>query len=64
MLAKELEDLNLGDFDLDWGLPNDNIDWASVDDLDESNYEKPEHNMLQCPQCHHIDRDIHFKKVK
>jgi hypothetical protein len=25
--------------------------------------DKPEHNMLECPNCHHIDRDIHFKKV-
>lgn len=64
LLGEELADLDLSDFDLDWGLPNDNIDWASVDDLDESNYEKPEHNMLECPFCHHRDRDIHFKKVK
>lgn len=64
LLGEELAELDLSDFDLDWGLPNDNIDWASVDDLEEGNYEKPEHNMLQCPQCHHIDRDIHFKKVK
>ena len=64
LLGKELAELDLSDFDLDWGLPNDNIDWASVDDLDESNYEKPEHNMLECPFCHHRDRDIHFKKVK
>lgn len=62
LLGKELAELDLSDFDLD--LPNSNIDWASVDDLDEKTYEKPEHNMLECPSCHHIDRDIHFKKVK
>lgn len=39
------------------------IDWAGVDDLSESNYEKPEHEMLECPACHHVDRKIHFKKV-
>lgn len=27
-------------------------------------FDKPEHNMLECPFCHHIDRDIHFKKVE
>ena len=62
LLGKELAEMDLSDFDLD--LPNSNIDWASVDDLDEKTYEKPEHNMLECPSCHHIDRDIHFKKVK
>lgn len=39
------------------------IDWANVDDLAEDNYEKPEHEMLECPACHHVDRKIHFKKV-
>lgn len=39
------------------------IDWDNVDDLTEETYDKPEHNMLECPNCHHIDRDIHFKKV-
>ena len=27
-------------------------------------YDEPTHNMLECPKCHHIDRDIHFKKVE
>lgn len=39
------------------------IDWASVDDLSEKSYEEPEHEMLECPACHHVDRKIHFKKV-
>lgn len=40
------------------------VDWDNVRDLSEDAYEEPEHNMLQCPKCHHIDRDIHFKKVE
>lgn len=40
------------------------IDWANVDDLSEKSYEEPEHEMLECPACHHIDRKIHFKKVE
>ena len=52
-------DMSLFDFDLD-----NSIDWNDVEDLTEESYDKPEHNMLECPNCHHIDRDIHFKKVK
>ena len=62
-LADELADLDLNDFDFNFGLPSSDIDWASVEDLDEKTYEEPEHKMLQCPHCQHIDRDIHFKKV-
>lgn len=51
-------DMSLFDFN------TDEIDWSNVDDLSEETYDKPEHNMLECPNCHHIDRDIHFKKVK
>lgn len=51
-------DMSLFDFDLD-----NAIDWNNVEDLSEETYDKPEHNMLECPNCHHIDRDIHFKKV-
>lgn len=62
-LDEELEDIlnidmSLFDFDLD-----NTIDWENVEDLTEESYDKPEHNMLECPNCHHIDRDIHFKKV-
>lgn len=34
-----------------------------VEDLKEETYEEPVYKMLQCPKCHHIDRDIHFKKI-
>ena len=40
-----------------------NINRDNIDEINEDNYEEPLHNMLECPKCHHIDRDIHFKKV-
>ena len=48
----------------DFGFETDNIDWDNVEDISETSYDKPEHTMLECPFCHHIDRDIHFKKVE
>ncbi len=47
----------------DFGFTEMNIDWNNVEEINENNYEEPEHRMLECPKCHHIDRDIHFKKV-
>lgn len=46
-----------------FGFVSSEIDWESIEDLDETTYEEPQHRMLECPKCHHIDRDIHFKKV-
>lgn len=58
-----LEDFfNFEDFGFD--DPESTIDWTAVEDLTEKTYDKPEHTMLECPFCHKIDRDIHFKKVK
>lgn len=62
-LDEELKDI----FDIDMNLfdfETDKIDWNNVEDLSNETYDKPEHNMLECPNCHHIDRDIHFKKVE
>lgn len=62
-----LLDEELGNIEIDmseFGFNNVEIDWASVEDLDEKTYEEPTHKMLECPFCHHIDRDIHFKKVE
>lgn len=64
MLAQEIEGLDFAGFDIDWQLPSDNIDWADVDDLSEETYDEPKHTMLECPACHHVDRDIHFKKIQ
>ena len=61
-LDEELDsilDIDMSMFD----FVNDDINWDNVDDLTEETYDKPEHNMLECPNCHHIDRNIHFKKV-
>jgi site-specific DNA-methyltransferase (adenine-specific) len=63
LLDTELDDILNIDMS-DFGFENIEIDWDNVEDLTTTNYDKPEHNMLECPQCHHIDRDIHFKKVK
>lgn len=62
LLSQELDsiiDINMEDF----GFEETNIDWNNVPELTEEEYEEPNHRMLECPQCHHIDRDIHFKKV-
>lgn len=63
----ELLDEELSDLDLnleDYGFENIQVDWASVEELSENTYEEPTHKMLECPKCHHVDRDIHFKKVE
>lgn len=61
ILANEWDEEPLGD----WGLGvSSKIDWDEVGELTEETYEKPEHDMLECPQCHHVDRVIHFKKVE
>ena len=63
LLDEEIENIlniNMEDF----GFENIDIDWDNIEDLTEQSYEEPLHNMLECPSCHHIDRDIHFKKVE
>lgn len=62
-LDEELEDIK--DLDMStFGFSSIDIDWDAVEDIDETTYEEPTHEMLECPKCHHIDRTIHFKKVK
>lgn len=55
-----IEDIDMSDF----GFTEQDIDWDDVPNLDDSNYEKPEHDMLKCPKCGHIDRKEHFKGVR
>ena len=62
ILNSELDDILNIDMS-DFGFEKIDIDWDTIDDLSNDSYDKPEHNMLECPSCHHIDRDIHFKKV-
>lgn len=61
-LDMELEDLDIDMSDFGFDMPD--IEWDNVEELTEENYSEPTHNMLECPKCHHIDRDIHFRKVK
>ena len=55
-----IDDINMKIF----GFDEVDIDWNDVEDLDEEIYEEPSHRMLECPKCHHVDRDIHFRKVE
>ena len=63
-LDEELDILKDTDIDMsDFGFGSVDIDWDTVEELKDDTYEEPEHDMLECPKCHHIDRTIHFKKV-
>lgn len=39
------------------------FDMSDVDTILDG-YEEPEHKKCKCPKCGHIDRIIHFKKIK
>ncbi len=54
ILNIDMSQFDFGDLDIDWG---------DIEEISKDNYTEPTHNMLECPKCHHIDRDIHFKKV-
>lgn len=73
------DNVELGDWDMDalannWEIEDlhdwigddfmRNIKWDEVDELTDETYEEPEHEMLVCPKCGHIDRKIHFKPAK
>ena len=63
LLDEELDDIlniDMSQFD----FINTNIDWNNIEEINNQNYTEPVHNMLECPKCHHVDRDIHFKKVE
>ena len=62
ILQEELDNFDTIDMS-DFGFEEIDIEWDNIEELSENTYSKPEHNMLECPKCHHIDRDIHFKKV-
>lgn len=61
-LDEELDSILYIDMSM-FDFVDDDINWNDVEELTNETYDKPEHNMLECPNCHHIDRDIHFKKV-
>ena len=62
ILNEELDsilDINMEDF----GFIEHTIDWNSIDEINEDNYEKPESEKLRCPLCGGIDEKIRFVKV-
>ena len=63
LLDKELEDILNIDME-QFDFTTSDIDWDNIQDLTEESYDEPSHRMLECPKCHHQDRDIHFKKVE
>ena len=63
LLGEELDDIlniDMSDFD----FIEHKIDWDSIDEISEENYEKPETEKLRCPICGGIDEKIRFKKVE
>lgn len=62
ILQEELSSIDNIDME-EFGFENIEIEWDNVEELSEQVYDQPQHSMLECPKCHHIDRNIHFKKV-
>lgn len=61
-LANGWDDLPLDDWGIDLVPKSPDIDWENVADISADNYDAPEHEMLVCPKCGHIDTRAHFKK--
>lgn len=62
LLDEELDDIL--DIDMsDFGFDDIKIDWDSVDEITEENYEKPDSDKLRCPLCGGVDEKIRFVKV-
>ena len=57
----EIDDLDMSDFGFA-DVTGGDLDFADVPDLSEESYEEPEHVMLKCPSCGHVDRKEHFLK--
>lgn len=65
MLNEELEDIDWLDINMEqfgFKLFENTIEWDKVGELSEETYEEPEHVMLKCPKCDHVDRKEHFIK--
>ena len=56
----EIETLDMADF----GFQKVEFNFDGVDELDESNYQEPEKDKLECSNCHHVDSKSRFKKVE
>lgn len=64
ILRIELDDII--DIDMEqfnFNLMSEEIDWETVEEINEDNYEKPESDKLRCPICGGTDEKIRFKKV-
>lgn len=60
-------DLEMDNINLDmgqFGFLKVDFDFDGTDEVSESNYEQPEKEEFECPQCHHVDTKTHFKRVK
>ena len=63
-LEEELRDLANTDI-FEFGFDDHSeIDWATIDDLNEDTYEEPKGTYLKCPMCDHVDLQERFTKVK
>lgn len=65
MLNEELEDIDWLDLNMEqfgFKLFENTIEWDKVEELSDETYEEPEHVMLRCPKCNHVDRKEHFVK--
>lgn len=61
----DLELAKITTFDMaDFGFQKVEFNFDGVDELDESNYQEPEKDKLECPNCHHVDSKSRFKKVE
>ena len=63
-LEEEIENIKNIEMDV-YGFSKDIhlINWDDVEEIDEDNYEQPEHKMCECPYCHHLDKKMCFRKV-
>jgi len=62
LLGEELADLDLGDFDLDWGINNLRI--TDDDFEDEESVDGVNKKLLKCPICGHINEEKAFKNYE
>lgn len=61
----DLELAEITTFDMaDFGFQKVEFNFDGVDGLNESNYQEPEKDKLECPNCHHVDSKSRFKKVE
>ena len=62
-LDMDLQSLDFDFEELGFDMSAAGIEWDDgVGELSEESYDEPEHDMLCCPSCGHIDRKEHFKK--